>query len=367
MKKIVLIFYFIISSFVFSKNIKVTFISTDPPGNPFWDKVIEYMKITANQLEIDLKIIYPKQTGRNLVKDLTINEIDNDKPDYLLLPFFVNTSNVILDYAEKNKVYTFAFNSDIPERDKNIIGKVGEKYNYWIGHIFPDDEYAGYILAKELIKEAKKRNYDKSIKKINIIGLSGSFDSSVADNRNKGLEKAINEEKDVKLNQIFYTYWKYDEAYLKTSILLDRFPETNVIWGAGDFIELGGYNSIKDNKPERLRNIIFGGIDWSDIGLEAVGNDIFTATVGGHFFEGVLALIMIKDHSMGIDIGEFPVKTKMKVITKENIDYYKKLISYDNFKKLNIKKLSKYYNPELKEYNFDIIETLKDKNNYLEK
>ncbi|WP_134112282.1 ABC transporter substrate-binding protein [Hypnocyclicus thermotrophus] len=322
------------------------------------------MKITAEQLEMDLKILYPDKTGRTIIKELAINEIENDKPDYLILPFLVNISKEILDCAEKNKVYTFAFNSDIPERDKNVIGKVGEKYKYWIGHIYPDDEYAGYILAKELINEAKKRNYDK---KINIIGLSGSFDSSVANNRNKGLKKAVREENNTIINQIFYTNWKYSEAYLKTSILINRYPETNIIWGAGDFIALGGYNSIKKINPKKINNIIFGGIDWSNIGLEATDTGIFTTTVGGHFFEGVLVLIMIKDHSMGIDIGKFPIKTKMKIITKENINYYRELISYDNFKKLNIKKLSKYYNPKLKEYNFDIIEVLKNKKNYFKK
>lgn len=71
----------------------------------------------------------------------------------------------------------------------------------------------------------------------------------------------------------------------------------------------------------RCNQMIVGGIDWSDWGIEAVSKGELDATVGGHFMEGAWALVLIYDHENQRKGSSKPMhfQTKMALLNKENM------------------------------------------------
>ncbi len=354
MKKIIIFLTFI--SFLSAKEINVTFISPSLKGNLFWDRVIESMKITAKNLEINLKIIEPTINRQTEVEKLAIENMNSkEKPNYIIFPYFDNSGKKILETAEKNKIYSFIINTDIPDKEKSLVKTPGKIYKYWIGHLFPDDVSAGYTLSSYLLKKAKEVKKGNSI---NIVALSGAHISNVSLDRNKGLLKSVGENKTNNLLQIFYAMWEYDNAQYTIEKVFNRYNNIDVIWAASDTMALGAIEAIKKKKLIPGKNIIVGGMDWGNEGLMSIKNGELAASMGGHFLEGSSALILIKDHSKGFDIGKFPIKTTLYLINKDNIDKYEKIISLDGFKKIDFKELSKFYNKNRDKYEYDLIKYL---------
>lgn len=343
-------------NFLFPKDLNVTFISPSLKGNLFWDRVIESMKVTAKDLDIKLKIIEPTINRQTEVEKLAVQNINSkQKPDYIIFPYFDNSGKNILDIAEKNKVYSFIINTDIPDKEKDIVKKPGEIYKYWIGHLYPDDVLAGYTLSSYLIKKVKEIKKENTI---NIVALSGAYISNVSYDRNKGLLKSIGESKNNNLLQIFYAMWEYNNAKYTTEKMFNRYDDIDVVWAASDTMALGAIDAIRNKALTPGKNIVVGGMDWGDEGLLAIENGDLSASMGGHFLEGTSALILIKDHSKGFSIGKFPIKTTLHLINKNNINKYKRITSLEEFKKINFKKLSKFYNLNRKTYEYDLIKYL---------
>ena len=99
-------------------------------------------------------------------------------------------------------------------------------------------------------------------------------------------------------------------------------------------------------------------MDWGSEGLIAIKNGTLAASMGGHFLEASSALILIHDHSKGFFIGNFPIKTSLQLINKDNINRYEKAISISDFKKINFKNLTKFYNKNIKNYEYDLTKYL---------
>lgn len=360
MKKVIIMF-FMISFIISSEKIRVTFFPPDPKKGEFWEKVGTYMQIAADDLEIDLKIVFPDISHRFELEKAIMKELNSkERPNYIVFPYLSGISERIMEKAEEKKVYMFLMNMDIIEKDKEKIGLPGERFKYWIGHIFPDDFHAGYELGKRLVEEARLKLGEKETIYIN--GLNGTYNAKVSIDREDGLKEAVSEEYNVALNQVVYTYWKYDRGVEVSENLLKRYPDSNVIWAASDLLALAAVNASKSLNIIPGKDIFIGGINWSFTGFEEIKKKNIVASVGGHFLEGVIALVFITDHAHGIDIDniEFPLKTPMKIMDSNNVDFYEEVLSPKNFEKLDIKKLSKYYNPERTEYNLNLIDFIID-------
>ena len=89
MKKIII--FFALINCLFSKGVNVTFISPSLKGNLFWDRSIEYMKITAKNLDINLKVIEPSINRQTEVEKLANENMNSkEKKNYITIPYFDN-------------------------------------------------------------------------------------------------------------------------------------------------------------------------------------------------------------------------------------------------------------------------------------
>ena len=335
-----------------ANDIKVTFINPTSPQDVFWGMVTTAMQAAADDLDIELNVVYAR---RNWLKSLDIaKRISNlhDKPDYLVYIFQSQVTQHILNVTERAGVKSFIINTNVPENEVLKIGKPRKKYQHWIGHMFPDDEHAGYLLAKMLVDKVKNQNPNS---KINMIALGGERNSSAFLDRSNGASKLVERRNDVSLSQLVYAYWEKEKAYQIVSTLLKRYPDTNAIWAASDEMSLGAVRAIEESGKKPGKDIFTGGFDWTQNALKAIESGEIVGTVGGHFMEGAWAMVLLHDHFHGIDfvnnIGT-TIKSKLSLLKSDNVLHYQELHSIAWLNQINFRSFSRKFHTDLSTYDF---------------
>lgn len=336
------------------EKIRVTFINPDKPGNPFWDALTEFMQAAASDLDIDLQVRHAGG-GRFSASNLAQEILQSDpKPDYLVYIPQVREIGRTLQAAEAAKVRSFAINTDVLPEDKILVGAPGDKYKYWIGHMFPNDVQAGRDLALVLLRESRAKYPGKTAE---VIGVSGSRDSAAAVDRNTGLESAVSQFENTQLNQIVFAGWDPQDAQLRTAGLLKRYPQTRVLWAASDAMALGMVTAARAQGRTPGSDVFIGGVDWSDAGLVAIAQGDLVASMGGHFMEGGWAMVLLHDYHHGRDFSSAlgsTIRSEMQVIHKGNVLSYRKSFSGKYADAIDFRKFSRVLNPGLKKYDFSL-------------
>lgn len=337
-----------------ANTINVTFVNPDKPGNPFWDLVTEFMKASADSLDIELQVIYG-DADRYVTTSKAIAAIQaSPRPDYLVFMYQKGQGYQILDAAERHQVHTFIINTDIPEAERARVGHPRERYRFWLGHMFPDDVTAGQLLTQQLVEAARKARPSSSPVSRDLIALSGSRDSSAALDRNRGLENALAADPDVRLRQLIFTGWSAEQTLDQTLALLKRYPDVTLIWGASDGIALGAIDGSRQSGRVPGKDIFIGGMDWSAAGIQAVRDGTLVVTLGGHFMEGGWALVLLHDYHYGRDFSDIglTLKSPMQAVTAANVVRFQYKMDASRWKSIPFHAFSRARHPALTTYDF---------------
>lgn len=341
-----------------SEKLRVGFLSAAPPDHPFWGQVVEVMQAAADDLNIELIIKYDPTRSTYATKRLGSQLIESgEKLDYMLTKYQFSVTATHIEQAQKRGTKVFVFNSDVPESDYGIVGRLPrQKYDNWIGHMVPDDTTAGYDLAGILIDHARQAGGDKN-DTIHVLALDGPFESTVGKNRLAGMKNKIQETPDADLEDVVVTNWEAGAANHKIGELLQTYPKTNVLWAPNESITWGALQAVEHSGRSPGKDIQVGGFDWNSESIKAIADGRITASMFGHFLEGAWALILVHDYHYGYDFAEsvgVRISTPLSAMTAKNYPQYKNLLQEGNWEKIDFKKLSKKYNPDLKSYNFNI-------------
>lgn len=328
----------------------------DKRSEIFFNDFFEFMGYAVKDLGIDFKQFYFRTDSSGLEKDIK-NCISRYKPDVFIFLGFLRNSKNIIQVAEKEHIPSFTVNAGFRKEDK--MGEPRGKYKYWIGEMIPDDEYAGYKLAKILIEKAPCAKDGK----IHMIGMTSPYTGSNFIKRISGLKRAVHESGNVILDQVFSTsisdfaVTKRKFMYIKKS----RYPDTCVVWAISDSIALNVIEEAKELKLRIGRDFITGGIDWTDAGLKAIQKGDLAVSMGGHFMEGAWAAVLLYDYFNGKDFVSEGVKFKsrMSPIYKNNANEFISKLAKNKWKRIKFRNFSKIYNHDLKKYDFSLQVLLK--------
>jgi ABC-type sugar transport system substrate-binding protein len=156
-----------------------------------------------------------------------------------------------------------------------------------------DSANGGTLLLNTLVKEYYARH--PTIKP-SITGIDGDF-ASLSISRQKVLSK-LDKCSGMGLNQIFPTYWDPKNIATNFKLMLKRYPQTNIFCCAGDLIAL---EALKYYQQLHKKPLIFGGFDWLPEALMKIQEVELTASVGGLFLMGTIAITKIVDYQNGIN------------------------------------------------------------------
>ena len=339
---------------VWADPIKVTFISPSPRTKyPFWNDYISFMETAADSLGIELTVL--EATSRYDILDKAHNVLNaQEKPDYLSFIYLAQSSLAVLRLAEEQGVKSVIANTDVTDDERAAAGKPRGRFRHWIGHIFPDDRLAGYQLAAELMDRGGDLGLRTEDGTLRILGVGGNLTASSAIDRRKGLEQALDEDSDVKLDRFVLAKWHRDIACEKTKILLQLYKESRIVWAVNDNTAFGVLDAMKHCGLVPGRDCLTGGIDWSPDGIEAVKDGQMLLTIGGHFMEGAWVLVLLYDYHHGVDFASSGVTmhSQMRTIDRDTLDTYLPVLDRANWGDIDFKHFTKTHNQDLTEYDF---------------
>lgn len=344
-----------------AKETRVLFLHPGERPDSFWDTVEAVMREAAQDLNMDLTVIYGGRNHREIVQlfEKALSEKKPKRRQYDAVVFQGQKKNGVdlLKIAEKFRVPAFIFNAGLSEEQGREFGGPREKFRYFIGQMLPDDQRAGYDLLNILVDEAKAKKNLSPQDKVPVLAISGNVADEASVLRVKGLKEAIAQRQDVTLLQVTPAQWNREKARGVFHHLQNRYPEANVVWAANDPMALGIIEAKKQRGVDpQFSPLWTGGIDWTPEALLSVAEGKMVATIGGHFMEGAWALVLIHDYLHDRDFAEENLKwqSPMTAIRLSNLQDYLSLIIQKQWSKIDFSLFSKVLNPQIKKYHFDI-------------
>jgi len=343
------------SSFSFAQTKKtIAVFSPGDKSNVFWTDMINFSKSVADKLQMNIVVYYGDDDADIMAKNMETAAKLASKPDGFIFPSMTGQGDRYIKIAEKHAIPSIFVNIGL---DKNVTVSSTRSYNsFCLGQVTPDDENAGYELAKTLIMTAKSAGK----KSINILAIAAQENDVNAVLRVKGLEKALKEFPDVILSRIANTDWSKEQTLeaLEAEADLNRIT---IVWAASDDMALTASSYFKTKGLYQGKDVFIGGIDWTNKALQAVKSGELTTSVGGHFADMGWAMILFYDYFNGKDFASENTifKSAMKPLIAKNVNIFLSSEGKDRWSDVNFRSFSKVLNPSLKEYRFDLVVLLR--------
>lgn len=327
-----------------TSSFSVLLVNPSIPDDPFWNKVHYVAQQAANQLGIQLSMIYGDGNRFAQLEELKKYLDYRATPDYLILINYPGGAEQSLSLLSKYNIPFVTLEQTITGSEKETIGRPGEHYKNWLGEIYHDNYRAGYMLAQSLAA-----SLNIGYPQIKPILINGHYGSE-SDVRSDGA-KAYFKEHNIDVLQTVFASWAKDQAYEKTQKLLKRYPEANVIWSASDLMALGSETALRAVTLDHP--VAIGGFDWLDDALMMIEKDKLTASIGGHFMMGAWALLSLYDHHNKHSYWQThqSLVFDLSVITKANLQQYKTLNKKQDWSDVDFKALTLTHS-NLSEYPF---------------
>jgi ABC-type sugar transport system substrate-binding protein len=341
------------------KPLRVALLSPSGTETGFWGSLISMARVAANDLNIDLNVVVSaKSVAETRLDGLEIIRSTNP-PDYLITSYLYHAAENFIPEASKNGVKVFIINNSLPDYERLLFGEPREKYANWIAHSYVNEFEMGQKLADILYQEAMRLRLPAATG--NILHMSGlAAGSEIVELRNdfehvRALKLFADGKKDVTLDGVYYAYWSRAVAKAVTTEILRIHTGTRVIWAQNQLMAQGAIDELIEKNIKPGKEMVIGCYNWVPGALKAIKKGDMHVAMGGHFLAAAAALVLIHDYHYGIDfIDDTGVKfiTPMYAITADNVGIYERVLNTSEWDKIDFRKFSKKYNPDLKRYNF---------------
>lgn len=325
-------------------------------SSPFYMLVENILNAAAEDLGIELYIVYGKNNYRRM-RQAGLELLEAKKPDYFLTGYYAGATDYHMDYIKYHQTKLFMVTSSPTTDSEREIGKPREKYENFIGELTPHDREFGYKEADVLIKKARDLGLVDKDKLVNIIAFGGFDEDNASNERLSGLQGRIEGGKDAVLVKTILAGWNRDLSYKYTLELLRENPSIQAIWSTNDDKAIGCIEAAEEVGRKPGKDILIGGIDLSADAIDYIESGRQAVSVGGQFMEAAWSLIMLYDYQQGIDFGDtgnYIFHSEAHAVTKQNVADFRKYFLPDDWGKIDFRRFSRKYNPDLKEYNFSL-------------
>jgi simple sugar transport system substrate-binding protein/ribose transport system substrate-binding protein len=313
-------------------------------ANPFWQRYIGFVEVVAKQLEVDIKIVDCQNNEAQQVMDIE-NLIAAGVNGLIVTPQTAQVGPTIIQRAEKAGV-PIAVTDRWPGIDPR-----DHAWDGFVGFIGPDDEDAGYNIAKTLIVELGKKN---------IAAINGVHGASVAEGRYAGLAKGMKEFTGATLVDVQWIGETPDLGIqVMENYLAAHAGKIDGVWCYNDSLAVGAVKAAKDaGLTDKLqdRSLAVVGMDLNPDAVELIKEGSYYASFGGHWLQGGFGLIMLYDYLNGQPPKpEYRVaRLKLMKVSKDLVAPFKEQF-IDKPPSIDARKISKALNPEASgKYFFEI-------------
>lgn len=328
----------------------VVFLNPGYSSEPFWVGYSDFMQAAADDLGLRLRVVYGERDAQHLLDNARQVLESPQPPDYLVFVNEMYTGPELLRLFANSPIKLFSLHSTLTPEQQRIVGGTREQYRNWIGSLVPNDQEAGYLMAKALI--AKLRGQPGEM-----LAFSGVRHTPSATLREAGLRMALAEHPEVKLQQLVYGEWARQRAYEQAQALLPRYPEVRLVWSANDEMAFGAMRAAQELGRVPGQDLSFSALNNSQEVLQARMAGQLCVLVGGHFTLGGWAMVMLHDYHAGKDFaargGKDRVDALFTLLDAQQAERLAKRLRVPGYG-LDFRRFSAAYRPAMKDYRFSI-------------
>lgn len=322
---------------------RAVFISPSVPGNEFWEPTTIFMQHAAENLGIELKVIYSDVDHLKIIEETEVLCSQADKPHYLVLVNHRDATPIAIREANSCGINVVLFNGAFSPKVAAELRYGPAALKHWIGSVLPDEAQSGYLVAKALVERARALNLYAEDGKIHLFGVNGTLRSFTTIQREAGLNQYVDEHEDLELEQVVPAFWSRDTARNITTRLFKRYPAASVIWTASDSMAIGVTEALVDVGKQPGKDVLTAGIDWIREAHDLVDRGVLLGSVGGHVFDGAWVMVKILDHHGGYEPDFFEVNTAFTFASKETLGCVRVLLKSELWGDLDFRRYSQFY------------------------
>lgn len=217
---------------------------------------------------------------------------------------------------------------------------------HWIGTATTDEERGTYRMMEELYHQVGSREPL-------VIGITGARGTPVSLKRAQGVNDYMTQSGRGRQLQLAFGNWGADDAESKADVLLNRYPQTNIIWAANFSMALGALRAVKKNSPA----VLVGSTAVAPYSMSNMAKEDMAVSLGSHFFIGAWAMVLLNDYHHGVDFAAHGgVRQKLdylSVINSANASRYYEIV-YEQTDAMDFSVFSKYIHPSSGHYTFSL-------------
>ncbi|HEY4664040.1 MAG TPA: ABC transporter substrate-binding protein [Comamonas sp.] len=356
------------AAFLFASQLSngqsVVFINPGKADEAYWVSAANAMQKAADSLDMQLRVIY---THRNRLEPIAIAQQlarlpVKERPDYVIFSNEYNVAPSILRALDGSGIKVFMAFSGGQVNSHEQIGKPRGIYKFWLGSMEPNAEDAGYLTAKALIQAASKLPHLRNESgKLQMLAIAGDRSTTSSIARNQGMHKAVQEAAgQVELLQEVYGEWRKEKAREQADVLFRRYPQARLVWSGNDLMAFGAMDAWQVQGGVPGKDALFSGVNTSAEAFEKLRSGQLTALAGGHFLTGAWAMVMLYDYHRGIDFINEGLEQRRPMFAlfdaRSSVQFEKRFGAAGS--ELDFRRYSKYLNPQLRSYDFDLAKLL---------
>jgi ABC-type sugar transport system substrate-binding protein len=333
---------------------RIAFINPGYGDRGFWKDVRDTMQAAADQFGYELIVFDSNRDSKMMIESAQKVFALQPAPDYIIAVNEHQQGTRIVLEAEERDIPVVMLLNDLTKAQKNAYGYPGKDFDHWIFSLTPDNERAGYDIAKSLIDNARLEAENHKLEPLCLLSIAGDRKTPASLERLQGLDHALSRFPLLREQRRLVANWSYDEAYRQTENWLSRGGCVDAVWAANDDIALGAIAALEKAGRKPGKDVFVGGLNWSPEGVRNVTDGKMTMTHGGHFFAGAWAMVLIHDYIEGVEfLASHPeISFRMEAITRENISHFVDVLAKRDWSSVNYNDFSIANSPVGTEYNF---------------
>jgi ABC-type sugar transport system substrate-binding protein len=280
----------------------------------FWNRYVEFTKQGADALGIELVVLNADNNADQMSK--FIEDCVSQKVDGIIhVPY----------WSTDRKALTDAKNAGIPIIFTDVYSEIqpqSAEYPNYLAFVGPSDEEAGYQMAQALFA-AMQPNADGK----KVIGwVEGTAGTSVAIDRNTGLEKALAENPDVEVACKVNGNFVRDESQKVFESCFQANPNITGVWAANGGTATGVMTAIKNAGKVPGKDVLVVAMDLNPENVDAVKAGELLFDIGGHWLQGGFAIEILNDYLHGIETPADAANVKLDLLplTQDKIAQFEK-------------------------------------------
>lgn len=330
---------------------------------PFWNLVGTFAEAAGASLDAEVDI-FNLDLNRVRFRELIDQAVSDESAGYdaLVFPNFLKTASGALKTCELNRIVCVLYNGDLEDNERRALGKPGENLQYWAGHLVPGDAAASEQMTHILAKAAREQTPQGSLEMFGVNGYR--FDQPAVD-RAAGLNRALAADPGLKMQQVVYTDWSEEDAYLRTQKLLERYPRTRIIWSGNYRSATGVLKALEDAEWVPGRDVKVNSFGFGGSAMDELAEGRIEVTAGGHFMEGAWSVVVAYDAIMSSRGGEpsshYDLKTPLLIVTRDNLEKVRRVMSRlemnpERLRQVSFARYSRMYGNSSEEYRFSAMD-----------